>query len=228
MIDLWRSLTRLIFSWTLLTAVGGGLAYGLILNIASFLPEGLEPYYFIVVPGSALFGGLIAGSGQWFLMRTHLPISRWWIGATGLGWLLGIPFVIWISSLISLMMEEAADSLRLGGFLLGALAAGVIAAVGQWLLLRQHFQRHIWWLVGSGVGWLMAWILVLAVGLFLGGGEPLPTTLNRLPDGMTLGALAGFTVGFEQGIALIGLIAQTAWEKNRIGATRIRSDQHEP
>ena len=75
--------------------------------------------------------------------------------------------------------------------------------------------RHQWWLLANAVGWLMAWLGLLAVGLFLGSGDPLPSSLDRVGQAAILGGVAGFMIGLEQGVALVGLLAQRVWEERR-------------
>ncbi|NUM43863.1 MAG: hypothetical protein HUU38_04085, partial [Anaerolineales bacterium] len=53
------------------------------------------------------------------------------------------------------------------------------------------------------------------VWYFIGQGADLPGTLAQLPAMMVLGGLAGWMMGMEQGVALVGLIAQEEWERER-------------
>jgi hypothetical protein len=211
MIELWRRLGRLLLRWTLVSTLAGALAYGVFLGLAVILP-GLGPASLsirLAIAGGA--GGLAAGFLQRGSGKMDWRTPRTWAWATAAGWAVGLPaaagFSVWIRPLV----VDLPDGFRLGFILTGVGLIGAAAAFWQWLLLKKSLEGALWWLLANGIGWLMAWILVLAIGLFLGAGEPLPVVADRLGHGLILGACAGFVIGLEQGIALVGLIAQEAW-----------------
>ncbi len=195
--------------------ITGAAAYGLALLPSAFFNP--NPFYLMIVSlavASGLTAG-IAGIVQRTYLRPYWEFSSTWAWASGLGWGFGVPLAVVLSAVLREPLSGMSDATRLMVFLIAAAGAGMLSSLGQWIALRQVTHRNLWWLFANGVGWLMAWILVLAVGLFIGGGEPLPTTLDRAGDALILGGLAGFVIGFEQGIAIVGLFAQSAWEKMR-------------
>lgn len=215
MVDLWRRLGRMLVGWTVIGTLGGALAYGIFLYLYPLLPEldlaglGIR----LAVAGGA--SGLALGLVQDRLGAAGRPFPGSWPAATAVGWALGLPAVVGISAWLRPLIVDLPDGFRLGFSLTVAGLAGAAAAAWQWSLLRKTLDGALWWLLANGVGWLMAWILVLAIGLFLGAGEPLPVEMNRFRDGLILGACAGFVIGLEQGVALVGLIAQEAWASGR-------------
>lgn len=199
--ELWRGLGRQFMAWTLANVLGGMVGYALlILGLTGESPAAV----FLALPAAAAAAGLLVGWIEQRLLRPRWPADGWMF-ATALGWLVGVPLAVGATALLREALRGWPDSYRLGMFLLAAGLAGALASFGQWRLLRRQSDQHPWWLLAGGVGWLMAWLVVLAVGLFVGGGEPLPTTMDRLDQALLLGGLAGFIVGFEQAVALVGI-----------------------
>ncbi|HUF37862.1 MAG TPA: hypothetical protein VMN57_05015 [Anaerolineales bacterium] len=211
MAELGRALGRILVAWTLVTTLSGALVYGIFLYLEPLLPGIDLPGVGIRLAVAGGAGGLVLGLVQRRISADLLELSGAWPAASALGWAFGLPAVVGFSVWIRPLVVDLPDGFRLGFILAGTGLAGAAAAGWQWVLLRTRLEGAPWWLLANGVGWLMAWILVLAIGLFLGSGEPLPVETNRFADGLVLGACAGFMIGFEQGIALVGLIAQAAW-----------------
>lgn len=210
--DLWSRLGRLLLSWTTAVTAAGMLLYGMfVLLSAIFGDSGVAAALLI----SAAAAGGFAGSIQRRLLQSYWTVPVGWIGWTMAGWAVGLGLAVGLSVLLRPAVAALPDSYRLTVFLIAAGTAGAVSAFGTWRYLRRITFRHPWWLLANGVGWLMAWIVVLAFGLFLGGGEPLPASSDRLRDAVVLGAAAGFVIGFEQAVAVVGLLAQTAWERAR-------------
>jgi len=211
MTELWSALGRMLVAWTVMTTLGGSFAYGIFLWMEPLLPGSDLIALGIRLATAGGAAGLALGLVQERFGAGGVTLSRFWPAATAAGWAFGLPAVVGFSVWIRPLIADLPDGFRLAFALTGAGVAGAAAAAWQWTLLKTRLKGALWWPLANGVGWLMGWILVLAIGLFLGAGEPLPVEMNRFGDGLILGACAGFVIGLEQGIALVGLIAQEAW-----------------
>ncbi len=212
---LWRRLGQLLLRWTIVFTIAGALIYSLGLILGSVFSRGSPGMAVFWIPVLAGSLGIPLGQVQRRLLNPFLPVESAWAWQTAGGLALGLLAVMGLSVGIRGWVEGWTDGYRLTAFLTGAGISGVLAGLGQWIVLRKVVQTHQWWLLANAVGWLMAWLALLAVGLFLGRGEPLPATLERAGHAAILGAVAGFMIGFEQGVALVGLLAQRVWEDRR-------------
>jgi hypothetical protein len=215
MVDLWQRLGRLLVAWTVLATLGGALAYGVFLYLEPLIP-GLDiTGVGIRLAAAGLTAGLILGLVQGRIDLAGVQLPGAWPAATAAGWAAGLPAVAGFSAWIRPLIIDLPDGYRLGFSLTGAGLIGAAAALWQWRLIKTKLKGAQWWLLANGVGWLMGWIMVLAIGLFLGAGEPLPVESSRFVHGLILGACGGFVIGLEQGVALVGLIAQEVWERKK-------------
>lgn len=100
--------------------------------------------------------GLAVGTGQYALLRNHVPRVGWWIGATAAGWILasalntGWPNALWLF--------------------------GLTASIPQWLVLRRRLTGAGWWIIATGALW-MAQLPVLVLLAFA---APAPLTLRDM------------------------------------------------
>jgi MFS family permease len=212
----WKPLGKLWSYWTVSTTISGGLAYPLVVGIAAL--GGGWPYgFWIGLPVGGVLAGLVAGFWQERVLRPHLQVTKQWIGATALGWAVGLSWVVGISGWFLSYAKEMQPWYALTVYLIGAGVGGVILGTGQWFLLRSRIEKSIWWFMACAVGSLLAWLVISATWYFLGQGADLPGTVADLPAMIVLGGLAGWMMGMEQGVALVGLIAQAEWEKGEKG-----------
>jgi hypothetical protein len=177
------------------------------------------PGVFSLAVRLAISGGIagtVAGVLQRRVGRPDWIAPAGWLPAAGAGWAIGLPAAAGMTEWLRPLTSDLPDGFRLGFLLTAVGLVGAAASAWQWFLLKDRLAGALWWLLANGIGWLMAWILVLAVGLFLGSGEPLPVEMDRLGHGLILGACAGFVIGLEQGIAMVGLIAQGAWTRGKV------------
>jgi hypothetical protein len=215
MVDLWRALGRLLLTWTVLTTLGGAMAYGVFMLLEPLLPGQDLAGFGIRLAAAGGVGGLVLGLVQRLLETGVFPLPGAWAAAAAVGWAAGLPAAVGVTEWLSPLTTDLPDGYRLGIALTAVGLVGAAASAWQWVLLKRRLEGALWWLLANGIGWLMAWILVLAIGLFLGSGEPLPVGTDRMFHGLILGACAGFVIGLEQGIALVGLIAQAAWKTGK-------------
>lgn len=207
----WKLLSRLWVRWTLVTTLAGALVYPLAAGVAA-LGGGWPTGFWFGLPVAGAVGGLAAGFWQELALRSHLAVTRRWIGATALGWAVGLPAAVGASAWFFAYAQEMQPWYALTVYLIGAGLAGALSGVWQWMLLRTRIEKSVWWFMACAVGSLSAWLVVLAAWYLLGQGADMPTGLADLPAMVILGGLGGWMVGMEQGVALVGLIAQAEWE----------------
>jgi hypothetical protein len=191
--------------------LAGALGAGLVLWIEARMGASATLAAAAIMIMAGTIEGIIVGVAQWLVLRRPFPRLRWqaWLLASAVGacvaWALGmIP-----STLISLTADSAAASPPdVSDALMYSLAAamgavlGPILGVPQWLALRQHAQRAIWWVPANAAAWALGMPVV-----FIGAGSAPPGGLFGLVVTALLTAMvAGGVVGAIHGLALIWLI----------------------
>lgn len=131
---------------------------------------------------------LLIGFLQRVILRRYLPLSRWWLISVSVG--------MGVQHFLADGFENARD-LSLAVLLSGLLVGGI-----QWRLLRPHLPSSAGWMVASGLGWYVGWLIGIAIlhntGLLY---RPWVSGL----DGQTHGIL-GLSVG-----AMFGLNTGLLW-----------------
>ena len=164
-----------IINWTLVSLVG--------LLLGTTAKGFIYPLVFAMVGGGMLGQaaegaaiGLVIGLAQQLALPPHLPCRTGWWLTTSFGWAIGWS-VGW-----GLGWQPPAN------FVLIGLIAGLVAGLGQWLLLRRQVKWAGWWLVVSP----LAWAGGLGLGLAVGGafGWPLAGGLAGLLSGLALARVA--------------------------------------
>ncbi|MCB9135426.1 MAG: hypothetical protein H6636_08365 [Anaerolineales bacterium] len=212
--DNWKHLGKLWIYWTAATTVMGALAYPLIVGLASLL-GGWPIGYWVSVPVGGGLVGLGIGYWQKRMLRAHVQVPRTWVGMTGVGWGVGFGLVVggsvWFLGYAKTMQAWYALTI----YLITAGFGGALSGMGQFGLLKRRFEKAVWWLMACAVGSLLAWLVIVGMWYFLGQGADFPSQLSQFPAMLVLGGLAGWMMGMEQGVALVGLIAQEQWERER-------------
>lgn len=124
--------------------------------------------------------------------RTRVGWSFWlqWVAATSMGWAVG-------GVLLSACIGGFGDDI---GNIAGNAAVGLLAGVGQWLVLRQWLERAGWWVLASAGGFLLAASMVVLQG-------PLGENLGGLIATIGLGLVPGIL----QWLVLRRLVARAGW-----------------
>jgi hypothetical protein len=86
--------------------------------------------------------GFALGIGHWLVLRRNILWAGWWILASGVG--------LSVAGLLANNMIY--DTGSFVGF-----AYGLIAGIGQWLVLRRQMPNAGLWLIVSVIGWGAAW-----------------------------------------------------------------------
>ncbi|MYA51545.1 MAG: hypothetical protein F4045_07580 [Chloroflexi bacterium] len=153
---------RLLLWWVLATAIGfsvGGPIEAVLGRSSGIL---------VIVYVSA--GGTAAAVLQWLALRRHVSQAGWWVGTGIVGGVVAgaVGVAVGVSAGVTTgVIEGLADGAAKGmeaGIDAGVDAAGVTmavvfgAAVGvvQWLMLRLHVAGAGWWVLASGVGWVVS------------------------------------------------------------------------
>ena len=213
-VELWKPLGKLWTQWTLATTVAGALVYPLVVWLA-LLVGGWPDGYWLALPVGGAMIGLGAGVWQERVLRPHLAVTWRWMGVTALGWAVGVSLVVGGTGWFLTYAKEMPQWYALTVYLGGAGVGGAVSGLGQWELLRSRIEKSLWWFMACAVGGLLAWLVIAGMWYFIGRGADLPGTLAQFPAMIVLGGLAGWMMGMEQGVALVGLIAQEHWERER-------------
>ena len=186
---------RLWLGWVLVSITGFAVAFSI---TGGHFPEGFEGYPFSGNPIGAL-QGLVIGILQWLVLRRQLPRASWWILASVLGF-----------ALAHVLGDTAPPPLGLPmtGGMFGAVA-GALVGVPQWLVLRRRVPRAGWWVLASVGGWYAALSLFHGVGLSQSKGVLIALGGSFLHHA-GLGAMVGGVSAAITGIALVGLLRQSA------------------
>lgn len=174
--------------WTLMTFLGWLVGVVLILVFSAFLfVSEVRPIQFYIGTGMAIGIGFF----QWIYLKKHLNMSvLWWI-ATIIG--ITLPFVAF-----DFLLEPDSEYL----LLLSTVCGSLLYSFLQFLLLRKHSTKAIWWIPITFVAWMAALGLIWLIDLMMlirGTGIMLAVTaiLNLvliLGGGVIVGLIQGKTL----------------------------------
>jgi hypothetical protein len=150
--------------WTLATWVGYTLGVLAILPWMVQLAYAAQPGLLTGLAGGAILGGLVGGA-QWFSLRRHVKgVVGWWLLASIAGGMLGLALGMALADMLTfpaatgMTREAAARIIPLATTLRTALTGAVVGLVfggAQWLVLRRYLQTSGWWVIASGLGWMI-------------------------------------------------------------------------
>ena len=180
---------RFWLRWMLASALAWGFAallFWILIDSILAFPLRLGS---VAVGGAVL--GLVLGTAQWLVLRSHVPGAGWWVAANVVAGALGLV----VSDVLS----------HIGAV---ALLLGAVIGAAQWPVLRRWVGRAGWWvpanmvawLAGRTTGWAVATLLSLtASGLFDWG----LSLFTGLVIGMALGGMLACAI---TGAALVWLL----------------------
>jgi hypothetical protein len=194
---------RLWLEWTLATLVGYGVGILVALPWTINFAYAGQPEMLIGLASGVVWGATV-GIAQWQVLRRHArQIDGWWVLATLVGAMLGLGLGMALAEAVnlpSLMVAERGASafvhalpIVLQTSLTGAVV-GVVLGAAQWLVLRRAIHPAGWWIIASGLGWM--------IGMGLGA---------ALADVITIiGALlvTGIASGVLTGLAMQQIVRQ--------------------
>lgn len=186
--------------------------------LVALLAPKLETLNSLVLAGSMvatglLSEGLVVGALQWWVLRevlTNLE-AKTWLGFTmlgaGIAWSLGVlP-----SALLNFEAEaggappEPSAALVYGLAALMGLALGPMLATPQWVALRQHVAKAVWWIPANALAWAFGMVIIfVGIDLMMAG----TSLLSQIAVGLGTLTLTGAVVGAVHGIALVWLVRQ--------------------
>ena len=137
-----KSNILLWLSWLLATGLGG-----------AFIGYMAAPTDFF---WELIASGFVVGIAQWMVLRRYIKSAFWWIFVSGLGWILGIFLLTFISGrgILNPIVESLTSSGMWGVFWLNIVNQPIIFSVfgfAQWLVLRRHFQYAFWWIAATAL-----------------------------------------------------------------------------
>jgi hypothetical protein len=179
---------RFWLQWVVATSVGWAIGGVLLTALIGGLGDELGN----VAGGAAL--GLLAGTGQWLVLRRWLDKSGWWILASAGSFLLAAS----AGEVLQGALGENA-----GGLLL-TIGLGLVPGTLQWLLLRRQVARAGWWVLASTV-------LVFAANLAgVGIASGIGLKESALEFGFVAGVVGGVVFGSTSGPVLGWLLRRPA------------------
>lgn len=150
---------RFWFLW-MLASLGGVIVYMIVVSpiLNAFVPgssdsagpdvPAWEMIMIISAVGQMALGAAI-GLAQWLVLRRVLSRMGWWVLASLVGYSIGM-LAPWMVNRI-----EAGWMTGLVFFLIYGAGLGL----AQWIVLRTHFQRAVWWVALIIAAWELAWAL---------------------------------------------------------------------
>lgn len=130
---------------------------------------------FLAIPLIALGVGLI----QYFVLRSSLARTGWWIWATSLGWMLAFAGIGLNFGGVYILPRNPLVSSLLSGLFIGALIG-----LAQWLVLRARTAHAGWMIPANALGWgIASMILNHSAYLTL---IMLAVTIPNIPTGLAL------------------------------------------
>lgn len=163
--------------------LGSVILYAMIFIAKAVLPD---------INEDRLFGGLMfpvlaimLGLCQWFVLRTRISKSGWWILATAAGLLVGIALAGGVVQAIRHITGRQWDWEFQPGILVIYLLVGLSFALAQLPILwrHMHISGFVIWLLASIIGWLV-------LGFIIG------KSIDRTSDVFALGAVPAVFTGF--------------------------------
>lgn len=106
---------------------------------------------------AGLITGAVLGAVQWWVLRSHWPLSAWWIVATSVGLAVGLAAGIGLAG-----TETAGNAL-----LLRALITGLSLGLAQWMVLQAVVPNAWLWAVVVALAWPLGWWITRSVGVDL-------------------------------------------------------------
>ena len=141
--------------------------------------------------GSMLINSIPISLAQYIYLRRKIRISPLWILTIGVAWILLFEIIDRLpEGFLPFQDDESVAALSSGVAMIG-LSIGVL----QWLLLRTHFSRSLWWIPASALGLGLGMAVVLATDL-----------MNN--NGFLAGVVIVFTYSFFTGLVLTWLLNQ--------------------
>ncbi|MGQ9838390.1 MAG: hypothetical protein ACUVRV_10595 [Cyanobacteriota bacterium] len=140
---------RFWLEWTLATLLGQGAGLVLFGLMVLLLSQFFRPPLWLLVLLLGSSRGLGVGIGQGLALGSQILVTTEqamaWVGATAFGWAAATGASLWLVQ-------------RTGNAWLGALVAGTLLGLAQWLVLRQFAPRITVWL------WIATWITAFGLG----------------------------------------------------------------
>lgn len=119
--------------------------------------------------------GLAVGIAQWFIIRSIVPRSQWWILASVLGWcgiLITLTFMVYTAIPAPGSPEFGLPiiaQLPLAGRAIAQVTiAGALMGLFQWLILRSSVRQSWWWIPAHALIMLLTALGVLILGYNIG------------------------------------------------------------
>jgi hypothetical protein len=183
------AITHLWLRWAILNGIAGTM-------VGALEAGGLQ------FAATLLLTGLFLGTAQWFVLKSSLRRSLYWIGASAVGWIIGVQIVILLGPIINPIVALLTRWSGLEVFWLNLIQQPIrliIVGLAQWLVLRQFGAAAIW-IGSSAIGGLVQGgvsVMICAVAclvLTAAGGAILATAVIYGMGWLSYGVMTGITM----------------------------------
>jgi hypothetical protein len=164
--------------WIIATAISYAGAGRISAYVTDYITGDLGVFLSFTVMSMAI------ACAQWLVIRKYIS-GMGWFWATLIGGSVGASLSSWMSFQLAIAYGDGVDLLTVYTCLRG-LSTGLM----QWALIKQHFRRSEWWIVGTTASWYIA----VMVGI---------SQVEKLGYFLTL-AIGGI-YGLLTGVVLLGL-----------------------
>jgi hypothetical protein len=188
-----RETRRMWGEWTVATLAGYAVGTLAILPGVVGLAYAAQPEILIGLVSGAVIGGAL-GIAQWLVLRRYIEMTFWWILACILGGMIGLSIGMALGDSLALPAVRAATREAAAGALpwrvilqagISGALLGVMLGAAQWLVLRGAVRSAGWWIIVSGLGWMLG----------LGLGALIAEISNVLIAVLLTGAIGGAVTG---------------------------------
>jgi hypothetical protein len=172
--------------WAMATAVGWLVGF--------VICEAFKAFFRSISSDGAVIGTCV-GIAQWLVIRPRISGTRWWIGAS----IVGFAFGKLVGDLV--VAQTGIENSLITG--LGGAIIGASLGLAQWLVLRRYVAQAGWWVAASAVAWAIAWIIISWGGERAG--EAVGEVVVTPASAYLVGLMGAFVAGLISGVALIRL-----------------------
>ena len=188
-------------------------ATGLLIALLAPRLETMSPLLLagLMVVSGIVLEGVLVGALQGRVLKSALPklSAKHWIGFTALGagvaWLLGVvpSTLLTFEAEVGTAPPEPSTFLVLALAALMGLALGPVLATPQWVVLRRHVNRALWWIPANALAWALGMVIIFAgIDLMMA----TPSLILRALLGVSTLTLTGAGVGAVHGLVLLRLL----------------------
>ena len=171
-------MSRCIWVWWVLTSTGGFAIGGTVMSAvgnpvdalvdATVLVDATLDVFMVAALGIAM-GGILAAVLQWPALRRHVPQASRWVAVSVAAGAVVVAMHLAAAVVYDLIVGDPEGWALLGAWIWSVVTMGGVSFVLsgtvfgalQWTVLRRGLARSGRWVLGSTVGWVVSWGVVV-------------------------------------------------------------------